>query len=322
MPRILAINPKRKVAKKKAAKKKTAKKKRRKQGGKTITTTVKKKTTVKTNPAKGRAKNKKKGVAMAKKKKGKRKSPKPKTIVKYKYRNKPKKKRGTRNPANPESLLGSTVAGVNVRQAFKDGIPLFMGMMSGKFLAKKFAEGGGEMENWNWKNYLWCIGGGLGGGIVCRLVFGSKSRTAQMVFLGAVGLAAYKLFTNDIAPRNATLEAWFGQDDTGLPEGYVGGYGYAQDTGLPEGYYGYAEDDEAFWQGTGQDEYTEAYGTLMQDTDGEIYVMGADGEWTPINDSERQVGGLGTQELVQVGGYGDDPDVARFQKVFGRAVGF
>ena len=106
---------------------------------------------------------------MAKKGKGKT-----KTIVKYrkskpqiKYRTKQVKKVVYRKAR-------SSFAGMNIGGVVKDAVPLFFGALICKFCAKKFGGhgqlnpktgaivGGGEGENWTWKNYAWGMGSTFG----------------------------------------------------------------------------------------------------------------------------------------------------------------
>lgn len=159
---------------------------------------------------------KKKGYkTMAKKrKKSRRKAPKTRTRTRtkvvYRTRSSPKRRR-RRNPSRG-AYIKQTIAGVNIPGAFRDALPMLTGALIGKAAAKKFALGGGEMENWTWANYLWCLGGGLIAGFATSALLKGSRATAQKMFTGALILTGYKFFTNEIAPKNATLESWFGQD--------------------------------------------------------------------------------------------------------------
>jgi hypothetical protein len=102
---------------------------------------------------------------------------------------------------------------VNIPGALKNALPMFLGALAGKAAAKKFADGGAETDNWTWANYLWCLGGGLIAALGTSAIFKGGRATSQRIFEGALLLTGYKFFTNDVAPRNSTLESWFGQDD-------------------------------------------------------------------------------------------------------------
>lgn len=189
---ILAVNPRKK---KRAAPKKRG--------------TTKPRKNAKTKPTK-------RSPTMPKKKRKKRRAaPKTrtrtrtKTVVRYRTRRASKKRR--RNPSG-RAYAKQTLLGVNIPGAVKDALPMLLGALAGKAAAKKFALGGGEGDNWSWANYLWCLGGSLIAAFGTQAIFKGKRGTAQKVFTGGMVLAAYKFFTNDIAPRNATLESWFGQD--------------------------------------------------------------------------------------------------------------
>jgi hypothetical protein len=145
------------------------------------------------------------------------------------------------------------LAGINVRSAAKSTIPLLFGAISAKFVAKRFADGGAETDNWTWKNYLLGLAGGFGAALITSSILKTRV-SAQKVMEGAFLLIGYKFFTNELAPKNATLEAWFGQDDDFDP--YAGNDDY--------GDYG------DIWRGGEQD-----------------FVRGLDGNWRPTDESHR-----------------------------------
>lgn len=133
-----------------------------------------------------------------------------KTVVRYRTRKAPKRRR---NPSRAGSFARQTIAGVNIGGAVKNALPMLLGALAGKAAAKKFAAGGGEMDNWTWSNYLWALGGGLLAALGTSAIFKGKRAVSQRIFEGALLLTAYKFFTNDVAPRNSTLESWFGEDE-------------------------------------------------------------------------------------------------------------
>lgn len=187
---ILAINPRRK---KRAAPKK-------KKASRTSAKPQKRSNTMPKKRAKKRAKPKARTKYRTR----------TKTVVRYRTRKAPKRRR--RNPSS--SFARTTLAGVNLGGAVKNALPMLLGALAGKAAAKKFAAGGAESDNWTWANYLWALGGGLIAALGTSAIFKGKRAVSQRIFEGALLLTAYKFFTNDVAPRNSTLESWFGEDET------------------------------------------------------------------------------------------------------------
>lgn len=246
MPTIIALNPRPKAKKKKKKQKKrkmTAlqlkyfgpksqrKKKRKNKRKRPAMTALQKKYF-------GNKSQRKEAVTMPKSKK--------KAIKKRK--NPPAKKRSYRRYAR------QTLGGVNMMGAVRSTVPLLFGALVAKFAAKKFAEGGAESDNWTWKNYLLALAGGFTAAFLTSATL-KKRAAAQKVFEGSLLLIAYKLFTNEIAPQNPSLESWFGATDEFDP---YSGMGY--DTG----------DEGDLWAG-----------------DNEDHIKGIDGYWRPVSESHR-----------------------------------
>lgn len=199
---------------------------------------------------------------MAKKKK--RAPAKTKTIIRYRTKKNPtRKKRVTR-------AVGKSIGGINIQEAAKGTIPMLIGALAAKFAAKRFADGGAETDNWTWKNYGFGLLGGFLAAFGTASIFGSKKATAQKMMSGAFLLTAYKVFTNEIAPQNSTLDAWFSGDDA-LPEGYE------------------ADEESA----------------MMYGDDGQAFVQGADGNYLPADDSHRDIYGDGAVPVDPQMGFGD-----------------
>ncbi len=165
------------------------------------------------------AKTPKRGTPMARKRKRKttrRTRPKArtrtrtKTVVRYRTRRAPRRRR---NPSRVGRYAKSTILGVNIPGAVKNVLPLLLGALAGKVMAKKFSDTGGEKQDWGWNNYLLCLAGGLIAAVGNQAVFRGSKGTSQKIFEGALLITAYKFFTGEIAPKNATLENWFGQTD-------------------------------------------------------------------------------------------------------------
>mgnify|MGYP000739870988 CR=1 FL=1 len=265
MPTIVALNPSKRRGKKKT---KAKRKKRRNLTPKQIKYFG-------TKRQKAALKAKKKKPARKKTAARKTASTTKETKPLEKKRRKYSKKRTRRRNPNGGGG-GRNILGVNMFGAVKSGVPLLFGALCAKFAAKKFASGGGEMDNWTWKNYLLGLTGGLiaafGTGAILR-----KRAAAQKVFEGALLLVGYKLFTNDIATQNQTLESWFGADDDFDP------YGDLSD-GMGD-----------IWQSGSSN-----------------YVRGVDGYWRPSDERHRLPGGFSPMKgMPQKQQFGDvlvDPD--------------
>lgn len=201
----------------------------------------------------------------------------PKTIVKYrpgkiKYRtrNVPKK-------IYVKKRAKGLIAGMNLPRVFTKLLPLGVGMLVCKFAAKQFAEGGGDREDWSWKNYA--LGGGatILAGILSSAIFRTRSHITETVILGGLGLTLYKILINEVAAKNATLTSWFGQDEDIYPEmsGFIG-----QDEPLhPD------------------------YGDIYQSEEGpeEDVVYGASGEYFPVNEMHRMPVAADDEDYDDVG---------------------
>lgn len=203
----------------------------------------------------------------------------------------PKKRRRRRNPSSKRrgrarSYARSTIGGVNFQGAIKATIPLLFGAVAAKFAAKRFAEGGGEMDDWSWKNYLLALTGGLVAAIATSALIKGRGNLAQKIFEGSMLLVGYKIFTTELAPKNPTLSSWFS--------------GYGQ---IPEG---------------------NEYGDIWRGDDAD-YMTGADNFYRPLDESHRtpEAAGLGQivpatatmgDEVVPatpvMGGLGQDVDIS------------
>lgn len=178
-----------------------------------------------------------------------------KTITRYrpgktvtKWRTRWKKASPKRRKTSRQTVIG----GINVGGAVKGLFPMFCGALVCKFAAKKFAEGGSESENWTWKNYGWGLLGTTIAAVGTSAVFRSRGKVAQKVFEGGLLLLAYKIFTNELAPKSQYLESWFGADEDIYPD-------MSADPGAGDIYQG-ADDD---------------------------YVYSADGSYRPVSEMDR-----------------------------------
>jgi hypothetical protein len=159
-----------------------------------------------------------------------------------------KKPRKKKNP----SIMG----GINFGSAFRDLIPLFCGAIICKFTAKKFVEGGGDREDWDWKNYALGLAGTIVAAFLSNAVFKGRGRVATLVFKGGLLLFFYKLFVNELVPKSSWLESWFGQAEDIYPD-------MSADM----------EPDE---------------GDVYQDGDGRDHTYGADRRHRPVDEMHRQ----------------------------------
>lgn len=250
MPTILALNPCGTRTNKKKGRTKMSKKKGKKRRSMTPlqikyfgTKRQRAALATKKKPAaKKTASQKKESSKMAKGKKG-------------------KKKISRKNP-KVAAYAGRTLAGINIFGAVKSGVPLLFGALCAKFAAKKFAEGGSESDNWTYKNYLLALAGGFVAAFGTSAIL-KKRAAAQKVFEGALLLVGYKIFTGEIAPKNASLESWFGQTDFD-PYGSLGAVNGIGD----------------IWQSGSSN-----------------YVRGVDGYWRPADESHRLPASRSTQSL-------------------------
>lgn len=191
------------------------------------------------------------------------------TTKRRKTRRNPSSRRTTRRTVT--RYAQGTLGGVNIMGAVKNSLPLLLGAVAAKFAAKRFAEGGGEMDDWNWKNYLLALAGGMVAAIGTSAILKGRGNLAQKIFEGSILIVGYKIFTTELAPKNATLSSWF----SGMGQ-------------LPEG-----NEYGQIWQG--------------DETD---YVQGYDGFYRPIDESHRLPATAGFGEIVPatatMGYFGDE----------------
>lgn len=247
MPTIIALNPRGKGKKKKKKKQK----KKRKMSAlqlKYFGTKSQRKKSAKKRGKKKMATKKRKMTALQKQYFGTKSQRKGTTVAKRKTkkRSNPKKKKGGYTKRAPQ--MKSIVLG-----AAKSLVPLMFGALVAKFAAKKFADGGSESENWNWKNYAFAGVATVGVALLAGAVL-KKKVPAQKILEGGLLLLGYKLFTHEIAPMNTYTESWFGG----------------------------AEDDFNPYSGLGEGEP----GDLVEDN-GETFIKGIDGYWRPASESHR-----------------------------------
>lgn len=264
MKEILLINP----GKKKSGKKKTARKaKSQKTGVKAMAATKKKRTTKRKTT---------KSAAAPRKTTRTRKST--------------TRRRRRRNPSlrSVGSRTASMFSGKAMMSYTIDAAKQFGGQLACQFAAKKFADGGGSLEVWGWKNYMFGLLGTFVSGIGADMI---KRGSGAEFIKGGLALMMYKAFTQKLAAKSNFVQTYFGEDVA--PE-------YQQYLGTDGQYY--------------------SPGDQYLGDDGEVYLMGADGVWRPTSENYRDpallgygmgesvmpAGSLG-ESVMPVGPLGQDP---------------
>ena len=195
---------------------------------------------------------------------------------------KTKKRRVRRNPRRRTvrravSRARSTFAGLNIKSALKDQIPIQLGMFGTKFFAKLFGPDATEIDpsSWDWSSYAKGAAGAVAAGFVAQTI---KPGMGQKVLQGGLSLIVYKMIQNKLVAGNEFGEKYFGvvqeEDDIYIPDEYADMSG--SDNYLP----GDVEDDSA----------------------GNTYMLGEDYQWHELPESSGPMMG---DELRQVGPLGE-----------------
>jgi hypothetical protein len=231
-----------------------------------------KKTAGKKRPAK-KAKAKKTGVkTMATAKRKKRTSPKKRTTAAAPRRTtrtkRTTRRRRRRNPSI--RAIGGRTASMFTAKALTgyavDAAKQFGGQLACQFAAKKFAEGGGSLEVWGWKNYMFGLIGTFVSGIGADMI---KRGSGAEFIKGGMALMMYKAFTQKLANKSNFVQTYFGEESM-APE-------YKQYLGYDGNYY--------------------SPGDSYLGEDGEVYLMGADGVWRPTTENYRDPALLGYEQI-------------------------
>jgi hypothetical protein len=169
------------------------------------------------------------------------------------------KKRRRRNPSRVSGTAMSLLAPRNLLSYGLDATKGFGGALAAQFFAKKFAEGGGGNDpNWSWKNYLLGMGGAFSSGFVAELI---KRGSGRPFIVGGLTLLLYKAWVNEVAPRSAFVDTYWGQDMLTSNNDQMQYLGY---------------DGQYYTPG---DNYLGA--------DGEMYLLGTNGMWYPTSENYR-----------------------------------
>lgn len=144
----------------------------------------------------------------------------------YKRRAAPKRRVRRRNPSRRRrvaraaaSRVRSTIAGMNIRSAFRDLPPTMVGMFAAKWAAKRFGSAATETDpaTWTWASYL---KGAVGAFVAGFLAQNIRRGWGQKVLNGGMSLMAYKVIENELVPRSPWAMAQFGEGDY-YPSEYI-----------------------------------------------------------------------------------------------------
>lgn len=196
-----------------------------------------------------------------------------------------------RNPGNPPSTWKRRakrayhhgrgfVAGMGIGEALKTMAQGMIGAAAGMLVRKKFGTVGNFSDNWEMKDYFMAGLGGVGAALVAKMAFKASPATSRNIMVGGLALVGIKLLQDELIPKNATLQSWFGDDTFG-------------------------DGAEGSWQGIGADEAL-MVGDIQMGDDGAAYVYGEDGQWRPADDSHRLNGIDELSGLVPPGKLGEE----------------
>jgi len=202
-----------------------------------------------------------------------------------------RKRRYRRNPGEEAIMLANPSRGGRVRRyakrayhgarGFLGGLGLgeaarfmggaMIGIGAAFLVRKKFGKVGDQRENWEIRDYVMAILGGLGASILAKHAFKVRPETSGAILKGSLALVAIKILQDEIVPQSDTLKNWIGAEGEGSWSGYGGA----------ESMYGPGD---------------------LYLGEGETYVMGEDGQWRGIDEEGRA--GLGA--LVAPGSLGEE----------------
>lgn len=189
-----------------------------------------------------------------------------------------KKRKRRRNPSlrSVGSRTASMFSGKAITGYAVDAAKQLGGQLACQFAAKKFAEGGGSLEVWGWKNYLFGTIGTFVAGIGADMI---KRGSGAEFIKGGLALMMYKAFTQKLASKSNFVQTYFGEDVAPEYQQYLGTDGNMYSPG--DTYLG---------------------------EDGEVYLMGADGVWRPTSESYRDPALLGYgmgESIIPAGSLGE-----------------
>ncbi len=194
-----------------------------------------------------------------------------------------KRRKYRRNPGEEAIMLANPSRGGRVRRYSRKAVGAARGFLGGlglgdaaRFMGgamvgvgaaflirKKFGKVSDQRDNWEIRDYVMAILGGLGASILAKHAFKVRPETSNNILKGSLALVAIKIFQDEIVPQSDTLKAWVGEGG----EGSWSGLGYGEEM------YGYSPGD-------------------LYLGEGETYVMGEDGQWRGIDEGDRVMGAL------------------------------
>lgn len=218
------------------------------------------------NPGRKRTKTKGKKTMARKRRTTRRAAPAAKATHRRRRRNPTQWKRRAKSVASrvghgARGLLGSLAPMSTAKMALVN----VAGALAAQFGAKRFGGvGGGANENWEKKNYLFAALTGFAAAALADMI---KKGSGKHVLQGALALIGYKIFTNEIAPKQTWLQSNFGEEDSNMLLGQNESY---------------------------------SIGDVYTDSLGDDYVLGQDGLWRPVDDSHRLIQGEDEELLGEV----------------------
>lgn len=127
--------------------------------------------------------------------------------------------RGKRVRRYARKAGGRLLAGLNVKSAIHDGVPMLLGMFAAKLGARKFGNGTEtDPTSWTWGTYLKAGAGAFVGALAANMV---KPGMGQRVLNGGLAYVLFKLVENELVSKSEKAQEWFGQSEDALE-----GYGY------------------------------------------------------------------------------------------------
>ena len=176
---------------------------------------------------------------------------------------------------------GRLFAGLNVKSAIHEGIPMLIGMFAAKLGARKFGNGlETDPTTWTWGTYLKAGAGAFVGAMAANMV---RPGMGQRVLNGGLAFVLFKLVQNELVTKSPKAQEWFGADDP--LEGYDG--------------YGYLGADDP--------------NVLQLDGEGTPWMMSDNGQMLPLDERHRM-------QLDGEDSWGANDDLPELQGTWGEAL--
>jgi len=170
--------------------------------------------------------------------------------------------------AGARSFFGGLGIGDSLRFMGGAGI----GIAAAMLVRRKFGKVDQSWKNWELRDYIMAALGGFGAAALARYGFKVKPETSGAMIKGALSVIMFRILQDEVIPMSPTLQAWIG------------------------------EGGEGSWSGYGADEMTGYSAGDLYLGEGETYVMGEDGQWRGIDESNR----VGFGALTRPGSLGEE----------------